>query len=161
MLAILVSGLTSAQDISVQGGSFLNKEISGIHAADGNGDQAFIGYIEGSLNFLKSEKFKIGPVAKLYAYNKGFFYGGPDNDYAVTAGLDVGLNLSKNVEFNVGYELPVPHGFRSDVFQSVISPSLIFGDGEGLGFKINYDYFFQKKLFEYQSAFTAGLIYQF
>ena len=159
MFAVLISGMVSAQDISVQGGSFLNKEISSF-AESGNGDQAFIGYIEGSLNFLKSEKFKIGPVAKLFVYNKGFFYGGPDNDYAVTAGLDVGIKLSKKVDFNVGYELPV-NGFRSDVFESVISPSIIFGDGEGLGFKINYDYFIQKKLFEYQSAFTAGLIYQF
>ena len=159
MFAILVTGMVSAQDISVQGGSFLNKEILPL-AESGNGDQAFIGYIEGSLNFLDSDKFKIGPVGKVYVYNEGFFYGGPDNNYAVTAGLDVGLNLSKSIEFNVGYELPVT-GLRSDVFESVISPSLIFGDGEGLGFKINYDYFFQKKLFEYQSAFSAGLIYQF
>ena len=159
---MFVCGLsTYGQEFSVNAGTFLNHQsIPGIEHSQG--DQAFMGYFEFSADFVKSDAFRLGPVTKMFFYDGGLgsAVNGVSNNYAFSGGLEAGICLGELVEFTVGFELPIPDQ-RDAIFEAVISPSLIFGDGEGLGFKVNYDYFINKQLFTYQSAISAGLIYQF
>ena len=157
MFAILISGMASAQEFSIQAGSFINEEIIRV---DGNEDQAFMGYGEFSADLIKSN-LRLAPVVKMFFYDGslGTAINSEENKYGFSAGLEAGFDF-KGGMFAIGFELPIPDQ-RDAIFEAVISPSLTLVNEGKLGVKINYDYFINQRLFQYNGALTAGLVYKF
>ena len=156
MFAILVSGLASAQEFSIQAGTFLNQEHINV---EGNEDQAFIGYGEFSADLFKS-KFRLAPVVKMFFYDDALTsaINSEENKYGFSAGLEAGFDF-KGGMFAVGFELPIPD--QRKYFEAVVSPSLTLVNSGKVGVKINYDYFINQRLFQYNGALTAGVVYKF
>lgn len=161
MFVMLLGSYASAQEFSVNiGSSFVSESVKTPSYDD---DQSPMGYLELSGDILKKSKLRLAPLAKLYVYEGGLkkATSSIDNNYFISAGAEVGYDFTDEVTFAVGYELPIP-GAREDIFESIISPSLILYDNKsGFGLKINYDYYVNKKLFEYHSSVTAGIVYKF
>ena len=157
MFAILISGMASAQEFSIQAGSFINEEIIRV---DGNEDQSFMGYGEFSADLIKSN-LRLAPVVKMFFYDGslGTAINSEENKYGFSAGLEAGFDF-KGGMFAIGFELPIPDQ-RDAIFEAVISPSLTLVNEGKLGVKINYDYFINQRLFQYNGALTAGLVYKF
>ena len=113
------------------------------------------------VDFFDDKKFNFGPIAKAYAYEKDYF-GGKDeslNHYNVSAGLNAGISLGK-WSLDTSVELPLP-GKREAIFEAIVSPSISLMLSDKFGIKANYDYFINKKLFNYASSISGGLIYKF
>ena len=157
MFAILISGFASAQEFSVNGGTFLNSEIINV---EGNDDQRFMGYFEFTNDLVKSN-FRLAPVVKMFFYDGSLSeqLNGPENSYGFSTGLEAGFDF-KGGHFAVGYEVPIPDQ-RAGIFEAVISPSVTLVNKGGFGFKVNYDYFINQRLFQYNGAFSAGVVYKF
>ena len=157
MFAILVTGLASAQEFSINGGTMVNQELI---LVDGNDDQSFIGYGEFSVDLFKN-KFRLAPVAKMFFYDEqlGTAINSAENKYAFSGGLEAGFDF-KGGFFAIGYEVPLPDQ-REKIFEAVISPSLTLVRSKKLGLKVNYDYFINQRLFQYNAAITAGIVYKF
>ena len=156
MFVVLLGSYASAQEFSVQAGSFLNKEIINVEAND---DQAFMGYGEFSADIIKSN-FRLAPVVKMFFYNESVSsaINSAENKYGFSGGLEAGFDF-KGGHFAIGFELPIPDQ-RDAIFEAVISPSLTLVNKGKLGVKINYDYFINQRLFQYNGALTAGLVYK-
>ena len=156
MFVVLLGSYASAQEFSVQAGSFLNKEIINVEAND---DQAFMGYGEFSADIIKSN-FRLAPVVKMFFYDSSVSsaINSAENKYGFSGGLEAGFDF-KGGHFAIGFELPIPDQ-RDAIFEAVISPSLTLVNKGKLGVKINYDYFINQRLFQYNGALTAGLVYK-
>ena len=112
-------------------------------------------------DWFAKNKFNFGPAAKLYTHEADFM-GGKDanlNHYSGSIGLMTGVDLGK-FSFNTSFESPTPDK-RESIFEVVISPSAAFMISDKVGIKANFDYFINKKLFNYAYAFGGGLIYKF
>ena len=163
MFVVLLGSYASAQEFSVQAGSFLNeKHIHSLSEGDviEGDDQAFMGYGEFSADLIKGG-FRLAPVAKIFFYDGSLSsaINSEDNNYGFSGGLEAGFDF-KGGMFAIGFELPIPDQ-RDAIFEAVISPSLTLVKEGGLGVKINYDYFINQKLFQYNGAISAGLVYKF
>ena len=157
-MCMLVLGISAqAQEFSIQAGSFLNKEIISV---EGNSDQAFMGYGEFSADLIKSN-FRLAPVVKMFFYDGSVSsaINSEENHYGFSGGLEAGFDF-KGGMFAIGFELPIPDQ-RDAIFEAVISPSLTLVNAGKIGVKINYDYFINQRLFQYNGALTAGLVYKF
>ena len=120
--------------------------------------QASIGF---SGDFFSSKKFNFGPAGKVYFHEVGY-KGGNDpalNHYTFSLGANAGVDLGKFF-FNTSFELPIK-GKRESIFEAVVSPSAGFMISDKIGIKANFDYFFNKKLFNYAYTVGGGLIYKF
>ena len=158
MMLTLMCGLSmSAQEFSIQAGSFLNQEIISV---EGNEDQAFMGYGEFSADVIKGG-FRLAPVVKMFFYDGSVSaaINSEENHYGFSGGLEAGFDF-KGGMFAIGFELPIPDQ-RDAIFEAVISPSLTLVNAGKIGVKINYDYFINQRLFQYNGALTAGLVYKF
>ena len=120
--------------------------------------QASIGF---SGDFFSSKKFNFGPAGKVYFHEVGYSGGkSPDlNHYTFSLGANAGVDLGKFF-FNTSFELPLK-GKRESIFEAVVSPSAGFMISKNIGIKANFDYFFNKKLFNYAYTVGGGLIYKF
>ena len=157
MMFAVTAFVAQAQEFSIQAGTMLNQEHI---ALEGNNDQSFIGYGEISVDLVK-KNFRLAPVVKMFFYDQSLSsaINGPENKYGFSGGLEAGFDFKGGI-FAVGFELPIPDQ-RGAIFEAVISPSLTLVKKGGVGVKINYDYFINQKLFQYNGALTAGLIYKF
>ena len=161
-MLMLVGITASAQEFSIQAGSFLNEKH--IHSFDGEAiggdDQAFMGYGEFSADLIKGG-FRLAPVAKIFFYDGSLSsaINSENNNYGFSGGLEAGFDF-KGGMFAIGFELPIPDQ-RDAIFEAVISPSLTLVNEGKFGVKINYDYFINQKLFQYNGAISAGLVYKF
>ena len=120
--------------------------------------QASIGF---SGDFFSSKKFNFGPAGKVYFHEVGY-RGGKSSDlnhYTFSLGANAGVDLGKFF-FNTSFELPIK-GKRENIFEAVVSPSAGFMISDKIGVKANFDYFFNKKLFNYAYTIGGGLIYKF
>ena len=161
MVFAISSFAIQAQEFSVNAGTFINSFSE--HAVDSAEDQRFIGSVEFAGDFFGKSKFRFGPVIKTYFYDGNLgdaINDSSKNDYAFSGGLEAGIDFSDSVSFAVGYELPLPD-HRNSIFEAVVSPSLILAQKGGLGLKLNFDYFINKKLHEHHMSFGGGLIYKF
>ena len=160
LLFVFVASFASAQEISLNYGVFSQSE-SIADVVEGN-DLKSMGYLEISGDILEKSKLRLAPVLKLFVYEEGRSnaINGDKQHYAFTVGGEFGYDFSKNTSFAVGYELPIPDQ-RKGIFEAVVSPTLYLGLSDGFGFKINYDYFINQKLFTYNSLVSAGITYSF
>ena len=120
--------------------------------------QASLGF---EWDLFANNKFNFGPAGKLYTHEVGFS-GGKDaslNHYSGSIGLMAGVDLGR-WSFNTSFESPTPDN-RESIFEAVISPSAAFMISDRVGIKANFDYFINKKLFNYAYTFGGGLIYKF
>ena len=120
--------------------------------------QASLGF---EWDWFSKNKFNFGPSAKLYTHEVGFM-GGKDkslNHYHGSIGLMAGVDLGK-FSFNTSIESPTPDK-RESIFEAVISPSVGFMISDKVGVKANFDYFINKKLFNYAYTVGGGLFYKF
>ena len=113
------------------------------------------------MDLFAKNKFNFGPSAKLYAYETGYFGGRSDdlNHYHGSIGLVAGVDLGK-FTFNTSFESPTPDK-RHKIYEAIVSPSASFMISDKVGIKANFDYFINKKLFNYAYSFGGGLIYKF
>ena len=120
--------------------------------------QASFGF-EGDV--FSSKKFNFGPSGKIYTHETEFFGGKSSelNHYSLSAGLVAGVDLGK-FTINTSIELPIPDR-RESIFEAVISPSAAFMISKRVGIKANFDYFINKKLYNYAYTIGGGLIYKF
>ena len=120
--------------------------------------QASIGF---SGDFFSSKKFNFGPAGKVYFHEVGYS-GGKDpelNHYTVSLGANVGVDFGKFF-LDASFEAPLKNQ-RENIFEFVASPSIGFMISEKIGVKANFDYFVNKKLFNYAYTVGGGLIYKF
>ena len=168
LIAILGMATANAQNsgfaLEVNGGVLTHESLTGqLGSIVGVQNDLQIG--TGSFGFewdlFSKNKFNFGPTGKLYAYEVGF-EGGKDaslNHYHGSVGLMAGVDLGK-WSFNTSFESPTPDK-REKIFEAVISPSAAFMISDKIGIKANFDYFINKKLFNYAYTFGGGLIYKF
>ena len=168
VVAVLGMGTAQAQNsgfaLEVNGGVLTHESLTGqFNSIVGTQSDLQIG--QASLGFewdlFAKNKFNFGPAAKLYAHEVGF-KGGRDaslNHYHGSIGLMAGVDLGK-WSFNTSFESPTPDK-REKIFEAVISPSAAFMISDKIGIKANFDYFINKKLFNYAYTFGGGLIYKF
>ena len=112
-------------------------------------------------DWFSKNKFNFGPAAKLYTHEIEF-KGGRDaslNHYHGSIGLMAGVDLGK-FSFNTSFESPTPSK-RESIFEAVISPSAALMISKSVGIKANFDYFINKKLYNYAYTIGGGLIYKF
>ena len=112
-------------------------------------------------DFFAKNKFNFGPSAKLYTQEVEFFGGKSDdlNHYHGSIGLMAGVDLGK-FSLNTSFESLTPQN-RGNIFEAVISPSAAFMISKNVGIKANFDYFFNKKLFNHAYTIGGGIIYKF
>ena len=149
-------------NFEVNGGVLTHDSFSGGGLIDTGRDleigQASIGF---SGDFWSSKKFNFGPAGKVYFHEVGYS-GGKDpelNHYTVSLGANAGVDLGKFF-FDASFELPLENK-RENIFEFVFSPSAGFMISDHVGIKANFDYFAQKKLFNYAYTFGGGVIYKF
>ena len=172
VVAVLGMSTTQAQDqdpilidlvinsLEINGGVLTHDfQVNGVQ--DGSNldvAQASLGF---SGDFFSSKKFNFGPAGKVYFHEVGFMGGKSDdlNHYAFSLGANAGVDLG-NFFFNTSFELPIK-GKRESIFEAVVSPSAGFMISDKVGIKANFDYFFNKKLFNHAYTIGGGLIYKF
>ena len=165
LVALVFSSFAiQAQSLSLElNAGTLTHDSFGVGGIVNAGDDLTIGHgsLGASLDFFNNKMFNFGPVAKLYAYEKDYFGGNnPDlNHYNFSGGLNAGVTLGK-FSLDTSFEVPLP-GKRESIFEAIISPSASFMISDHIGIKANYDYFINKKLFNYASSISGGLIYKF
>ena len=113
------------------------------------------------MDLFAKNKFNFGPSAKLYAHETGYFGGASEdlNHYHGSIGLVAGVDLG-NFFFNTSFESPTPDK-RHKIYELIVSPSAGFMISDHVGIKANFDYFINKKLFNYAYSYGAGIIYKF
>ena len=113
------------------------------------------------MDLFAKNKFNFGPSAKLYAYEVGYDGGKSDdlNNYHGSIGLTAGVDLGKFF-INTSFESPTPDK-RHKIYELIVSPSAGFMISDKVGIKANFDYFINKKLFNYAYSYGAGIIYKF
>ena len=120
--------------------------------------QASIGF---SGDFFSSKKFNFGPAGKVYFHEVGYSGGKSAdlNHYTVSLGANVGIDLGRFF-VDTSFEAPLKNS-RENIFEFVASPSIGFMISDKIGVKANFDYFVNKKLFNYAYTVGGGLIYKF
>ena len=170
LIVVAILGMSAAQAqnsgfaLEVNGGVLTHESLTGkLGSIVGVQQDLEIG--QASLGFewdwFSKNKFNFGPAGKLYAHEVGY-KGGKDsglNHYHGSIGLMAGVDLGK-FSFNTSFESPTPDK-REKIFEAVISPSAAFMISKNVGIKANFDYFINKKLFNYAYTFGGGLIYKF
>ncbi len=161
LFVLAISMQMEAQEISFNAGSYLVTESDQGAAKDSH---YYGGYLELAGDILSQSKFRLAPVFKFYLHQDGISNGtdtSKNADYFLGLGAEIGYDFNEDVSFAVGYELPLP-GSRENIWEATVSPSLLFGLGNGhWGLKINYDYFINKqRLFTYNHMISAGVIYK-
>ena len=113
------------------------------------------------MDLFAKNKFNFGPSAKLYAYEVGYDGGKSDdlNHYHGSIGLTTGFDFGKFF-INTSFESPTPDN-RHKIYELIVSPSAGFMISDKVGIKANFDYFINKKLFNYAYSYGAGIIYKF
>ena len=113
------------------------------------------------MDLFAKNKFNFGPSAKLYAHETGYFGGASEdlNHYHGSIGLVAGVDLGKFF-INTSFESPTPDK-RHKIYELIVSPSAGFMISDKVGIKANFDYFINKKLFNYAYSYGAGVIYKF
>ena len=169
-MLVVILGMTTANaqnsgfSLEVNGGVLTHESLTGQFGSivgiqkDMEIGQASLGF---EWDLFTKNKFNFGPAAKLYAHEVGF-KGGKDaslNHYHGSVGLMAGVDLGK-FSFNTSFESPTPDK-RENIFELVVSPSAAFMISDHVGIKANFDYFINKKLFNYAYTFGGGLIYKF
>ena len=166
LIAIAILGISTAQAqnsgfaLEVNGGVLTHDFIvNGVEEGKTlDIGQASFGF---EWDFFAKNKFNFGPSAKLYAQEIGFEGGKDDslNHYHGSIGLMAGVDLGK-FSFNTSFESLTPQN-RGSIFEAVVSPSAAFMISDKVGIKANFDYFFNKKLFNHAYTIGGGLIYKF
>ena len=170
LIVVAILGMSAAQAqnsgfaIEVNGGVLTHDSffegLGGIVDGEGN-HQIGQGSFGIEWDWFSKNKFNFGPAAKLY-FNETGYFGGKDashNNYHGSIGLVAGVDLGK-WSLNTSFESPTPDR-RESIFEAVISPYAAFMISDKVGIKANFDYFVNKKLYNYAYSFGGGLIYKF
>ena len=174
VVAVLGMSTTQAQDMMKDPAVSVTFELNGGVLTHDSFFEGLGGIVDGESNhqigqgsfgfemdLFARNKFNFGPAAKLYFHETGYF-GGRDashNNYHGSIGLVAGIDAGK-WSFNTSFESPTPDK-RESIFEAVISPSAAFMISDKVGIKANFDYFVNKKLYNYAYSFGGGLIYKF
>ena len=115
--------------------------------------------LEFNLDLFGGKKFNFGPVGKFHIYEEDYFGGKDQNNYDFSLGLSSGVDLGK-FSFDVSGEFPFADQ-RENIFEFLISPSATYMVSDKVGIKGNFDYFINKKLFNYAYSYGVGVVYKF